>query len=970
MIYARDMVKQPTGAVTFLFTDIEGSTRLWEDRPDEMRQAVERHDQLVNQTLAGHDGYVFSTAGDSFAAAFSSPKMAVAAALSVQQALDSEVWKIGNLKVRMGLHSGIAHERDGDYFGPTLSRAARIMSAGHGGQVLVSHITAEMVEEVLPSHAGLRSLGEFRLKDLGAPERLFQLVHPDLSDDFPPLRTLDNHPTNLPAELSSFIGRQRELADIGDRLQESRLVTLTGVGGAGKTRLALQAAANRLDDFPNGVWVVELASLVDPSELSRSTAQAIGLPRDTVVDSEGASIAAQRLVDYLAPRRSLLVLDNCEHMIGPAAEFADFLLRSCPDLKFLATSREGLAVAGEQLIQVPSLALTPEYVGGTQSSRPADAVDLFTERASSVDSRFELTPENIQVVVEICRRLDGMPLAIELAAARVRLLPPDQILDRLSDAFRLLTGGTRTALPRQQTLRATMDWSYDLLSENERLVFERLAVFRGGFTLDSAEATVSGEGVEEWEVFDMLASLVDKSMVQQADRAGRFSLLETLRQYGLDRLAESASTDRWRRRHAEHYAEQADEAYEATRDHRQAAWLDQIDQDHENFKAAVTWAMDSGAFDLGVRLAIGLWWNWFVHSHTSFGKQVLTALIEADVLAPPQLAHAYHARAWMDVAVDIGSGLEDAERASSISSRLGDDRLFARTSVALVPVLGVLQRHEEEHRIFNAAYEAAQRAGDDWVMGRLALNHGFGFTLRAKTADDPNLKEADRWQEAALRHFRASGVQLGLAHALTQQAVVLISRREYRAAISLFDEARNLSVTLGDRKRAADNELMAATALIFLGRPDDAVERVLAGLSGMREIGGGLVEYRQVLAVARAESGDLAGGIEALGESVDELANTERSVAAKFCIYVARFAIRAGAHEDAAKLIIFAGGDDLGPRYPGHLTDTIVGEIMTSLAEQLPDWRALAADWRDRPVADVIPLLHSVLDDLQSSEVG
>lgn len=966
MFYARDMVNQPTGAVTFLFTDIEGSTRLWEERPDRMRRAVERHDQVLNQTLAADDGYVFSTGGDSFAAAFSSPQKAVRAALAVQQALESENWEIGQLRVRMGLHSGVAHERDGDYFGPTLSRAARIMSAGHGGQVLVSHITSEMVEGGLPSHARLRLLGEFRLKDLGAPERLFQLVHPDLRSDFPPLRTLDNHPTNLPAELSSFIGRRRELADIADRLKGSRLVTLTGVGGAGKTRLALQAAADGIDDFSGGVWMVELASLVDPSELSRRTAEAIGLPPDPGVDPEDTSIAGRKLVDYLASRQSLLVLDNCEHVIGPVAQFADFLLRHCPDLKILATSREGLAVAGEQLIQVPSLALTPQYVDGAESNGPADAVDLFAERASSVDSRFELTPENAHVVAEICRRLDGMPLAIELAAARVRLLPPDQILDRLSDAFRLLTGGTRTALPRQQTLRATMDWSYELLSEEERSLFGRLAVFRGGFTLDAAEAVVSGEGVEEVEVFDLLGSLIDKSMVQRVGGTGRFTLLETMRQYGLDRLAESSSTDRWRRRHAEYYAGQAEQAYGATRDHRQAAWFDQIDRDHENFKAAVTWTMDSDVLDLCARLAMGLWWYWIAHSHTSFGKETLTALIEADELTQPQLAHAFHARAWMDVVVDIASGLEDAERASSISSRLGEDRLLARTSVALVPVLGVLERYEEEQRIFDAAYAAAQRVGDEWVMGRLALNHGFGFALRAKTADDPNLGEADRWQEAALRHFRASGVQLGLAHALTQQGVVRISRREYQAAIELFDEARHLFVTLGDRKRAADNELMSATALIFHGRPEEAVERALAGLSAMREIGGSLVEYWQVLAVARAESGDLVGVVETLREPVDALANTERTIAAKFCIYVARFAIRAGAHEDAARLFTFAGGEKFGPRYPGHLTDTIVAEIVTGLTEQLPDWRAVASDWKDKATGDVIPLLQSVLDELMT----
>ena len=487
------MTDLPTGAVTFLFTDIEASTRAWDERRDIMEQAVARHDELLREVINSRDGYIFSTAGDSFAAAFSDPGDAVAAALSVQQAVESDLPEMSELRVRVGVHSGVAQERNGDYFGPTLNRAARIMSAGHGGQVLVSHTTEQLVDGRLPAGAALRALGKFRVKDLGASEQLSQLMHPELIEEFPPLRTLDTHHNNLPVELSSFVGRRDELAGALDRLQSSRLVTLTGVGGSGKTRLALQAAAEAVDDFPDGIWVVELASLVDAEELPRWVAAEIGLSRSTALGT--ATGSSEAIAEYLQRRTALLLIDNCEHVIAAVARFADFLLKASPDLKILATSRESLGVPGEQLIQVPSLRLVDEEAEESGDGETSDAIDLFAERAFAADSTFALTPENAPAVAEVCRRLDGMPLAIELAAARVRLLSPEQIATRLSDAIRLLTGGSRIALPRQQTLRAAIDWSYDLFTDDERAVFSRLAVFRGGFSLDAAEVIVSGDGV-------------------------------------------------------------------------------------------------------------------------------------------------------------------------------------------------------------------------------------------------------------------------------------------------------------------------------------------------------------------------------------------------------------------------------------------------------------------------------------------
>ncbi|HEY5651692.1 MAG TPA: adenylate/guanylate cyclase domain-containing protein, partial [Acidimicrobiia bacterium] len=448
------MPTQPTGTVTFLFTDIEGSTRLWEQYPDRMRDVLARHDELLREEIARNDGYVFTTAGDAFSAAFSDPLAGVMAAIDAQRALAAEPWEFGAIKVRMSLHAGVAHERDGDYFGPTLNRTARILSAGHGGQVLLSQATRDLVSGRLPAGVTAQSLGEYRLKDLGSPEQLHQLMHPDLRAEFPGLRTLDAHLNNLPVELSSFIGRRDELAETVKRLADSRLVTLTGVGGSGKTRLALQTAAEVFDDFPNGVWVAQMAGLAEPERFPHWVAEEIEIARSSQAGLTGGGDDRSWMdivQDYLAPRTSLLVLDNCEHLISSSAEFAERLLRACPNLKILTTSREGLGVRGEYLIQVPSLRLPSVFDDQDADGGYPDAMELFAERASAVNARFALDAETALAVADICRRLDGMPLAIELAAARARMLTVDQISQRLDDAFRLLTGGSRTALPRQQT---------------------------------------------------------------------------------------------------------------------------------------------------------------------------------------------------------------------------------------------------------------------------------------------------------------------------------------------------------------------------------------------------------------------------------------------------------------------------------------------------------------------------------------
>lgn len=482
-------MERTSGTVTFLFTDVEGSTKLWEEAPEQMRLAVARHDEIASQVIEEGGGRLVKSRceGDSIFAVFPLATDAIATACKLQVAFRKEDWPQKTpLKVRMSLHTGEAQEREEDYFGSAVNRTARLRAIAHGGQIVISLTTEELVRDTLRDGIGLRDLGSHRLKDLQRPEQVFQVLHPELPEDFPSLRSLDSMPNNLPQQVTSFIGREKEIADVLGLFKTTRLLTLTGSGGAGKTRLAMQVAADVLDDYDDGVWLVELAALTDPALVPQAVAQAMG-----VREEPGRAILAT-LSDYLKPKQVLVLLDNCEHVLGACAQLCDHLLRQCPNLYFLATSREGLNIAGETTYRVPSLSLPdarvkpiPEVLG------QYEAVRLFIERAQAAQPGFEVNDQNAPALAQLVTRLDGIPLAIELAAARVKALSVDQINQRLDDRFRLLTGGSRTALPRQQTLRALIDWSYDLLTPQEQTLLRRLSVFAGGWTLEAAEAVCS-----------------------------------------------------------------------------------------------------------------------------------------------------------------------------------------------------------------------------------------------------------------------------------------------------------------------------------------------------------------------------------------------------------------------------------------------------------------------------------------------
>ena len=562
------MESPPTGTVTFLFTDIEGSTRRWQDEPEAMRALLVEHDAILRDVIDKHRGHLFKHTGDGVASVFTSAADAVAAAV------DAQVRLADVLPVRMGLHTGEAELRGGDYFGSTLNRCARLMGVAHGRQIVVSEATAGLVRD----RGDLRDLGEHRLRDLSRAERVWQVG----GGEFAALRSLTAASTNLALQLSSFVGREAELGELAAAVRDARLVTLTGVGGVGKTRLALQVAGEVSPRFADGVWVAELAAASNGDDMAQVVALALG-----VVQRQQMTLA-ESIVDFLRTRETLVVLDNCEHLLDAVTELVEDILAGAPKVRILATSREGFGIPGERVWALRSLPVS------TAHPETSDAVRLFAERARAVARTFVLDASTTPAVVELCRRLDGIPLAIELAAARVTTMSPVDIVAHLDERFRLLTGGRRGRVERHQTLRAAIEWSYSLLDDTERTVFDRLGVFPASFDEAAAVAVCATDGIERWGVIDALAGLAAKSMIgsEPAGDTIRYQLLETLRHFARDHAAD---LDGLRRRHANHYAALAEQAGAGLLSRDELAWRPRLAAEIDNLRAAVGWAFDASS---------------------------------------------------------------------------------------------------------------------------------------------------------------------------------------------------------------------------------------------------------------------------------------------------------------------------------------------------------------------------------------
>lgn len=785
------MMAPPSGTVAFLFTDIEGSTRLWEADPSRMSVALARHDALLREAIETAGGVVFKTVGDAFCAVFAQVPAALRAALAAQQALLREAWPSGTvIAARMAVHWGAAEVRGDDYFGPTLNRAARLLAIGHGRQVLVSDAAAAALEH-LPDGCALQDRGRHRLKDLHEPEHVFELRHAVLPAGLPPLRSLSTHPNNLPHQATTFVGRAADIARLRTLLDEARLVTLTGAGGAGKTRLAIQAAAETLEAFPDGVWLVELAALQDAALLPATVAATLKL------QTQGA-VTADVVATQLAARRLLLVLDNAEHLVDPCATLAHALLRACPHVVVLVTSRQPLQVHGEVLLRVPSLGVPPARGATAAQVEAAEAVRLFVERARLHAPAFALDASNAATLASLCRRLDGIPLAIELAAARMRALSLEEIDRRLDQRFRLLTNGPRTALPRQQTLRSLIDWSYDLLPPAERALLRRLAVFSGGHTLEAAEAVCAGDGVDALDMLDLVASLVDKSLVVAEVRGPltRYRMLETVREYALERLREQGDVHAWQRRHFEHFLGFARDAEPQLAGPAQQQWLERLEAEHDNLRTALAWASTPpGDAAAGLHLATLLWRFWFVRGHASEGRAYMTGFAAACSREPPSVDRAKALTCAGMFAHQLGDyRAATAHYEESLAMRrVLDDRPGIAASLNNLATVAYEQGDPHRARcMYEESLALAREAGNPEatasVLGNLA---GVALALGDYEAAQDLHRES-----LALR--RRQGNRKAIAASLGNLGDVHACMGDYAAARPLLEEAASMLRELGD----------------------------------------------------------------------------------------------------------------------------------------------------------------------------
>jgi len=855
-----DREARRSGTVSLVFTDIDGSTRLLEQLGDGYATLLNDHHRIVGAAMEAHGGLRVDAAGDGLFFSVPTANGALAACIQAQRAVADHQWPEGvGVSVRMGLHTGEPLSAETGYVGIDVHRAARICAAGHGGQILVSASARSLIGTTLPDGVSLRDLGEHRLKDLVTPERLYQAVVPGLPADFPPVRSLETLPNNLPRQLSSFVGRVQEIADVEGRLDGTSILTLTGPGGVGKTRLALEVGAHLVDSYRDGVWLIELGALNDGSLIGDTIASALRLKQ-----SSAGSI--QALIEALAGRRMLLILDNCEHLLDPLVDIVDTLLHHCGDLKVLATSREALGMAGESLMPVPSMTLPapiePGDVHALERLTECDAARLFLERGRAVQPSFSLTDENAEAVAQICRRLDGIPLAVELAAARVRSLPPQQIAARLDDRFRLLTGGSRTALPRHRTLRAAFDWSFDLLSEAERVLLRRLSVFGGSFSLEAAEAVCGGGAVSTDEMLDLLSRLVDKSLLapEEGSTEARYRLLETIHDYAQERLSESDEASDMYARHRDWFVALVDLARSGFfAGPEQATWLKRLSDDHDNLRAALQWTHeDPDGADAELTLASGLWRFWEIRGHLAEGS------------------------AWLERALARTGGEVSARRANALTgagvlAALRGDQAAAlaahEASLLLLRELGNSAAIAAAcSNVANAAMEQGnvQRARELYSEG-IALSRSAGdmqgaafglLNLADLAARQGEAAEADALYAETIQTFETFGDVWGMAQATSRLALVSRRRGDLASARARYEEALILYRRIGDRRAEA---------------------RMLAGLGDVNAQEGDHAEaakvYRQSLSL-RSQLGDRAG-IASMFERLAGVAEAEPERAAQ-----------------------------------------------------------------------------------------
>ncbi|MCB0727575.1 MAG: tetratricopeptide repeat protein [Ignavibacteriae bacterium] len=872
----------PTGAVTFLFTDIEGSTKLSQDFPEKLNAALERHNLILKKALESNKGFIYDTIGDSFFCAFENAGDAVKAAVEIQTDLGKEIWDEAVIRVRIGIHSGMAEWNGDRYMGYiTLARVARVMSAAYGEQILISNDAYKLfsnqkdtktqrenesdslcLSDLVVKNVCFRDLGERRLKDVIEPIRLYQVESEGLRKEFPPLKTLDARPNNLPIQLTSFIGREKEMKFVKEELKNSRLLTLTGTGGAGKSRLSLQAAADLIDDFANGVWFTELAAVSDPVFLPIAIINALGLKE------ENSKTPEVTLSDYLKDKEILIILDNCEQIIESCAKLTEKLLLRCPDLKIIATSREALNISGEQTYKIPPLSQPdPDCKDTPEQLIQYESVRLFIERALSVNHEFRVNKENAMVLAKVCSRLDGIPLAIELAAARSKVLSVDKINERLDDRFKLLTGGKRTALPRQQTLRALIDWSYDLLSDKEKNLWNRLSVFSGGWTLEAAEEICSDNIIDSGEIFEILSSLIEKSIVIYNDEKERFLILETIRQYAYDKIKETGEYEKFSDKHLKFYLGLAETKSKKLRGIESESNIKIFENEIGNLEKALKWSVENPANENGLRLSSAIFMFWQIRGYITEGIHWLETILETNTETNSPLYCSVICKLgnYKRLKGDVDKARDLIVESLKIRRELGDKSGTAESLIRL----GILEydqgRFDESAVLYEESLAIYRELGNKSSIAIVLNNLANVFSNQGNYSGSFSL------YEESLAARRESGDMVGIAVCLTNLGILSFEMGEYEKAEALLQESLQLRHLTGNKEGIAISILNLGNVSYNQGDYVNALKLYKESLDISIEIDekGCIADSLYNLGKTLLEQNDLEKALELFIESLD-----------------------------------------------------------------------------------------------------
>lgn len=927
---------KPTGTVTFLFTDIEGSTKLSQQYPETLPGLLEKHNSILNKAVESNNGFVFRIIGDAFCCSFRNADDAIRAAVDAQIELNSEKWEGAVISVRMGIHSGNAEWSGTDYMGYiTLARTNRVMSSAYGGQILISNDAHDIAGRIFMENISFRDLGEKRLKDLIQPLKLFQIVSPVIPADFPPLKTLDARPNNLPIQLTSFIGREDVMLDVKELIVKSRLLTITGSGGAGKTRLAMQTGADLIDDFANGVFIAELASVSDPSLVVQTLLNSLN------ENQEPGKSPAETLKAFLKDKELLLILDNCEHLVNECAVLTEMLLSYCPKLKIIATSREALNCSGEITFRIPSLTLPDISVKNTaEHLTQFEAVRLFIERALAVNPNFRVNNENAPALAQICHQLDGIPLAIELAAVRIKVLSLNNIYERLDNRFKLLTGGKRTALPRQQTLRAMIDWSYELLSDEEKLLWNRLSVFIGGWTLESAEQICTDKKISADKIFDLLNHLADKSIIIYDYEKDRYRILETIKQYGQEKLSDSKESESLLSAHLNYYHSFTESAVSKLEGNESLIWLEKLDSEHSNLQSALDWSVNGGDLEKGMHLSTILGRFWIIRGYYTTGIQFVKKFLDnsQDVISDP-VGMAYCNIGNLSLLQsDYDEAVKYFEKSLTIFKVTGNRMYTFHSMNGLGSIAFYRGKYEQAMKYYEECLlisrETENKKGISYSLNNLGnVLISLGYYSKAKTIYEESLElfresglkshialslhnlghlesnlgnydEAKKFCEESLIVNRERGDKRGIANSLHNSGIISYYRGDIDQAQEIYEECLTLYNVLNDKSGKAYTLNYIGNVEIFRGNYAKAQNLFTESLDLFRELGDS-----RGIAISLNNRGSTAffyekdeKGVELIEESLTlNLENKDKSGIANSLIGLANTDLFYGKYEQALK---------------------------------------------------------------------